>query len=49
MLARAMRDENGQPLHKIVGAGPGWVDRIEAALKTGAISLPSNRRGSLSI
>jgi hypothetical protein len=26
---------------QIVAAGPGWIDRIEAALKTGAISLPA--------
>jgi hypothetical protein len=26
---------------EIVADGPGWIDRIEAALKTGAVSLPA--------
>jgi hypothetical protein len=30
-----------QNLRQIVGAGPGWIDRAEAALKAGAISLPA--------
>jgi hypothetical protein len=30
-----------QNLRKLVGVGPGWIDRAEAALKDGSISLPA--------
>ena len=33
--------EDIQNLRKMVADGPGWIDRVEAALKTGAVSLPS--------
>lgn len=29
-----------QNARKIIGEGPGWIDRLDAALKAGAISLP---------
>ena len=49
-LARAARDDEGaqvlgparadsQPARRNAGEGPGWVDRLEAALKAG-VSLP---------
>jgi len=51
-LARLERDESwakqwGAPrkdiqnARRIIAGGPGWVDRLEQALKTGAVSLPA--------
>jgi hypothetical protein len=33
--------EDIQNLRKMVAEGPGWIDKVEAALKTGAVSLPA--------
>jgi Large polyvalent protein associated domain 23 len=33
--------EDLQNLRKIIGEGPGWIDRVEQALKTGAVALPA--------
>jgi hypothetical protein len=33
--------EDIQNARRIIGEGPGWIDRLEAALKSGAIALPA--------
>jgi hypothetical protein len=33
--------EDIQNLRQIVGTGPGWLDKVKDALKTGAVSLPA--------
>ena len=33
--------EDIQNARRIIGAGTGWIDRLEEALKTGAVSLPA--------